>query len=109
MIVVNPWHRCYILNPGNKYVAKIPKKKGEFSTMDDDATAVWFGIEADYKVSFWRLITYHVASIIAAMVFWGWWLSAHVGDFQNAAVPLAAVIALIGVFWLIFDKRVLRR
>ena len=74
--------------------------------LDEAGEEVAFGIEADYMVCFKRLAIYHLLLIIGPVIFWGVWMWKHPGDWQNASVPLLAVIALMTVFWFMFDRRV---
>lgn len=66
---------------------------------------VAWGLEADYALSFAFLAAYHLIPILAALGFWVYWLVKHPGDWQNSAVPILTVLALIAVFWMPFGKQ----
>lgn len=92
---------------------RIPRKKGSFIVNSrlqgfepGDAERIAFGIEANYFLSHTTLLVYHLLFILPGFVFWGYWLRYNPGDYQDASVPLFAIVVLIGTVWGLFGKRI---
>ena len=102
---INPWHDCIVLPQRNDRLRCIPKKKSEFKIDSEDLVdAVAWGIEAEYAMSFAFLAIYHIVPILGSLGFWVYWLIKHPGDWQNAAVPVLTVLALMAAFWMPLGK-----
>ncbi|KAI4637814.1 hypothetical protein J4E83_000632 [Alternaria metachromatica] len=101
---LNPWHDCVSLPCRSYRLGCIPKKKSEFDIQSNDAIAVAWGLEADHAISFAFMAVYHLVPLLAAFVFWIYWLIKFPGDWQNAAVPVLTVLAIFAVLWVPFGK-----
>jgi hypothetical protein len=92
------FHDCIGTSQGNEAVERIPKRRGEFALKSGTREFAW-GLEAQHSISFLRMLIYHLIVLAGPFAFWGWWQSDHPWDLQDASIPLAAVCALLSLFW----------
>jgi len=84
-------------------LACIPKKKSEFDVQSgQDIDDVAWGIEADYALSFFVLLIYHLIPILSGVAYWIWHQTTHPGDWQNASVLSMTILTGMAVFWVPF-------
>lgn len=62
-------------------------------------TDVAWGLEAKHRISAAYVFIYHVLIVAGPFAVFGWWMSVHTGDQQNAGVPIIIVLSLLSLFW----------
>ncbi|CZR56621.1 uncharacterized protein PAC_06510 [Phialocephala subalpina] len=92
------FHDCVGTPQGSDALERIPKRRGEFELKSGAREYAW-GLEAHHTISFLRMLIYHLIIFAGPFAFWGWWQSDHPWDLQDASIPLAAVCALLSLFW----------
>lgn len=92
------FHDCIGACQGTEALKRIPKRRGEFALKSGAREFAW-GLEAQHSISFMHMLTYHLIVVSGPFAFWGWWQSGHPWDLQDASIPLAAVCALLSLFW----------
>lgn len=89
-------HDCLWPPSGHTFLARVPKRTKSF--MEDQTSPIW-GLEAVFAVSFAYVLFYHCLMVVGPLAFWGWWLSVHPDDLQNASIPFTVVIGALSLFW----------
>ena len=92
-------HSCSAPRRCTTFLPRIPKRTRDFTAEED--VPIW-GLEAIYSPSALRVFVYHSLVVIGPIAFWVWWLIRYPNDYQNAAIPIMAVLGLISVFWTIY-------
>jgi len=83
-----------------KYLERLPKRRTKWGVGSDEEKDEAWGVNALFRVSFAKVVLYHLLILAAPMTFWGLWLEKWPMDWQNVSVPFFAVVALLSLFWL---------
>lgn len=83
-----------------RYLARLPRKRTKWDVGSDEETEEAWGINALYRISFIKVVFYHLLILVGPIIFWGLWLRRWPRDWQNASVPFFAVVVLLSLFWL---------
>jgi hypothetical protein len=89
-------HDCISPPTGAVNLNRIPKRTKAFE--NDHTSPIW-GLRTVFAVSFAWVAAYHFIMVVAPFVFFGMWLRAHPGDYQNAAVPITVILGALSLFW----------
>jgi hypothetical protein len=94
-----PFHDCIEpLLQGKDAITLIPKRKHAWEIGLGTREPAW-GLQAQFCISFIRVLFYHFLMILGTFVFWIWWQITHPDDIQNASTPLTVVAVFISLFW----------
>jgi hypothetical protein len=78
----------------------LPKKISELDE-DDDKRETFWGMYAREAISLYWVVFYNVLSVLPMVAFFFTWMfrMKHLGDLQNASVPLTMVATMLSMFW----------
>lgn len=91
-------HECSSPPNGDSAVTRLPKRTRGFQR--DQTSQIW-GLEAVLGVSAVHVIAYHIILVAGPFALFGWWVSTHPGDLQNAIVPSTIAGGAISFLWMI--------
>jgi hypothetical protein len=92
--------------PQNEALSRIPKRRKHFQVdLHVGGREDMWGLHAEVRPFFWMVAAWMLIILVGGFVFWGWWMSRHLGDWQNASVPFTAVLGCMMMLLLPLNER----
>ena len=81
-------------------LAQIPKRDWEFGFSTHSGREDMYGLLAERRPSFFRVVVWTLVILSAGIAFLIWWLAQHWGDWQNAIAPITITFMAIAYLWM---------